>query len=128
MRILRSETNTVLPIPGPVPPAPLPALVARLGYCGLAPLHAPLLAIARDPHHDVLWLQPQLAYGAVILGFVGALHWGFAMALPGLGASAVTRCFLWSVMPARIRYQTGQEARGIAVSMSPPPRFGQSIN
>ncbi len=98
------ETNTGVPIPGPVPPAPLPAVVACLGYGGLVPLLAPLLAIVRDPHHDVLWQQAQLAYGAVILSFVGALHWGFAMALPGLGASAVTRFFAWSVMPALIAW------------------------
>ncbi len=104
------ERNAAVPIPGPVPPvppvppAPLPAVVAWLGYGGLTPLLAPLLAIARDPHHDVLWQQAQLAYGAVILSFVGALHWGFAMALPGLGASAVTRRFLSSVMPALIAW------------------------
>ena len=63
------ETNTAVPIPGPippVPPAPLPAVVAWLGYGGLAPLRAPLLAIVRDPHHHVRWQQTQLAYGAVI--------------------------------------------------------------
>ena len=78
------ETNTAVPIPGAVPPAPLPAVVAWLGYGGLAPLLAPLLAMVRDPRHHVLWQQTQLAYGAVIPSIVGALHCGFAL-LPSGG-------------------------------------------
>ena len=41
-----------------------------------------------------------LAYGAVILSFVGALHWGFAMAQSGLSTAERTRCFVWSVVPS----------------------------
>ena len=40
-----------------------------------------------DAHHAWTWSDALFAYGAVILSFIGALHWGFAMVLPGLDAS-----------------------------------------
>ena len=39
-------------------------------------------------------------YGAVILSFVGALHWGIAMSAPDLEAALRRRAFAWSVVPA----------------------------
>lgn len=41
-----------------------------------------------------------MAYGAVILSFVGALHWAFAMLADGLAERERTRHYLWSVLPA----------------------------
>src|SRR3989344_5401461 len=63
------------------PPAPIPGPVAWLGYGGLLPFVT-------------------LADGAVILSFVGALHWGFAMAQSGLSTAERTRCFVWGVVPS----------------------------
>ena len=40
----------------------------------------------------------------VILSFIGALHWGFAMVLPGLDASRRVRTLIWSVVPALIAW------------------------
>ena len=81
-------------------PDTLPGSVARLGYGGLLPFLGTALAIFVDPHHADLWSDALMAYGAVILSFVGALHWGFAMNLPGLDAGARKACFIWSTVPA----------------------------
>jgi hypothetical protein len=39
-------------------------------------------------------------YGAVILSFVGALHWGFAMTAQDMKAEQRSGRFIWSVIPA----------------------------
>ncbi|GAC1531100.1 MAG: DUF3429 domain-containing protein [Ramlibacter sp.] len=78
--------------------------MAWLGYGGLVPFVALAIAIWVLPS-DVAQLQVALrAYGAVILSFVGALHWAFAMTLPGL--SPVQRCaaFAWSTIPALLAW------------------------
>jgi hypothetical protein len=41
-----------------------------------------------------------IGYGAVILSFVGALHWAFAMTLPSLDRARKHRGYVWSVIPA----------------------------
>lgn len=75
-----------------------PKTVAWLGYGGLVPFVALVLASAADPDRAPLWAFALLAYGAVILSFVGALHWGIAMVAPQVaGPSAL---FVWSVVPS----------------------------
>ena len=59
-----------------------PPAVTWLGYGGLLPFVGTALTFFLDRHHGSVWLHMALAYGAVILSFVGALHWGFAMAHP----------------------------------------------
>lgn len=73
----------------------------RLGLGGLAPFLA--LALAS-------WLSgadlgsrlvaAQLAYGAVILSFIGALHWGAALAAPAVSSRAAMIALGWSVVPS----------------------------
>jgi len=76
-----------------------PRHVAWLGYGGLVPFVA--LAAA-----SLLGVQPRatslalLAYGAVILSFVGALHWAFAMLLPQLAPMRRAWMYAWSTVPA----------------------------
>jgi hypothetical protein len=91
-------------MPMDTPQHPLPLHVAWLGYGGLLPfvvlaalvwLHAPLAAWA---------LQAQLAYGAVILSFVGALHWGLAVWSPQLPDGARAGRYVWSVVPALLAW------------------------
>jgi len=43
-------------------------------------------------------------YGAVILSFVGALHWGFAMTVQDMSAKQRSDRFIWSVIPALIAW------------------------
>ena len=52
----------------------------RLGYAGLIPFIASLLVIVFADTLASIWaLQAMVAYGAVILTFVGALHWSTAL-------------------------------------------------
>lgn len=77
----------------------IPPIVKWLGYGGLLPFVA--LAVAAWVNgSNSLWRNALLAYGAVILSFVGALHWGFAMSLSGISAKQKTFSFVWSVVPA----------------------------
>ena len=75
-----------------------------LGYGGLIPfiVLAPISLL--DSHHGFTWSDALFAYGAVILSFVCALHWGFAMALPGLDERTRVRSLLWSVVPSLIAW------------------------
>jgi len=74
---------------------PAPALL--LGAGGLLPFvgGALLHVLTQDP----LWLPLLAGYGAVILSFVGALHWGYAVRDAPEGAAAWWR-YGWSVVPA----------------------------
>lgn len=72
-----------------------PAIALAMGYGGLLPFFAAAaaswLVVADWP------ARVQLVYAAVILSFVGAVHWGRAVA----GASAPS-AYAWSVVPALV--------------------------
>jgi hypothetical protein len=61
-------------------------------------------AFLLDHHHGLLWSDALIGYGAVILSFVGALHWAFAMVLPDLTEQQRTARFVWSVVPALLAW------------------------
>jgi len=84
-------------------PASLPRPVAWLGYGGLLPFLALAAAVLLRLEED-LARAALVGYGAVILSFVGALHWGFAMLLPGLDEAERTRLFAWSTVPALVAW------------------------
>jgi hypothetical protein len=90
--------------PLPLPSSP-PMPVIWLGYGGLLPFVA-LAAIGLWAPGTPHWSAALQAYGAVILSFVGALHWGFAMSLGGLSSAERTRCFVWSVVPSLLAWPT----------------------
>jgi hypothetical protein len=92
--------------------AALPVTVAWLGYGGLLPFVALMPASLIDHHHAALWSDALYAYGAIILSFIGALHWGLAMSLSELSESQRSSHFAWSVVPALIAWP--------AVLFSPP--------
>ncbi len=103
-------------MPDSTTPIPLPRAVAWLGYGGLLPFLALAAAVLLQVQPDLA--RPALvAYGAAILYFVGALHWGFAMTLPGLDEPGRTRLFAWSTVPALLAWP--------AVLLSPP--LGASV-
>ena len=81
-----------------------PRTVALLGYGGLLPFGALALLLWLDGARSALWWPALLAYGAVILSFVGALHWGFAMVLPGLAAAQRQGLWVWGVVPALVAW------------------------
>jgi hypothetical protein len=60
---------------------PLPILATLLGLCGLIPLIACGIASLGLERGDQA-AQALVAYGAVVLAFLGAVHWGFALADP----------------------------------------------
>jgi Protein of unknown function (DUF3429) len=66
-----------------------------------------------DSSHSRLWRDALVGYGAVILSFVGALHWGFAMSRSDMTMHQRTRSFVWSVVPSLVAW--------IALLM--PPRY-----
>ncbi|MGH7104017.1 MAG: DUF3429 domain-containing protein [Acetobacteraceae bacterium] len=65
----------------------LPWLATLLGLAGLLPFLA--CGFATVAQHAPWGLPALVGYGAVILGFIGAVHWGVALApqTPGAGAS-----------------------------------------
>jgi hypothetical protein len=85
-------------------PVAMPRAVAWLGYGGLTPFLLLALGSLLDRHHGALWNQALLAYGAIILSFVGALHWGLAMTLPELSEGQRSAWYAWSVAPALIAW------------------------
>jgi len=81
-----------------------PRRVALLGYGGLLPFIATALGSVLDDSHAMIWLDALQAYGAVILSFVGALHWGFAMLATDLDDAERDARYLWSVIPALLAW------------------------
>ena len=77
---------------------------AALGYGGLIPFVSLAAALLVDHARTVPWSHALFSYAALILSFVGALHWAFAMALPGMDGSHRSRLLNWSVIPALIAW------------------------
>lgn len=80
---------------------PLPPPFRFLGYAGLVPFAgAAALALLGAPAWRGWALAALAAYGAVILSFLGAVHWGLALrAPPGEGRALWPRLGL-GVLPA----------------------------
>ncbi len=71
-------------------------VAAGLGYAGLIPFLVSV-ALLWHPSLQGLALGSLLAYAAVILSFVGAVHWGVAL---GTGAARADARYVSSVLPA----------------------------
>ena len=84
----------------------MPPMVAALGYGGLLPFVALASASVLDADAMLRWQSALLSYGAVILSFIGALHWGFAISAGGLSDKQRNACFFWSVIPALLAWLT----------------------
>ena len=70
---------------------------ALLGYAGLLPFAASALGIWLPATRGFAVIS-LLAYGAVILSFIGAVHWGVALTRP----QATLGRYVFSVIPALI--------------------------
>jgi hypothetical protein len=94
----RAISGTAMPLPDATP---IPPLARPLGLAGLTPFAGlALLALAGVP-----WAPGAIAaYGATILAFLGAVHWGFALrALPGEEFASVPRLVL-GVLPSLVAW------------------------
>ncbi|MCK1789051.1 DUF3429 domain-containing protein [Pseudomonas violetae] len=87
-----------------LPSSSLPRLVSLLGYGGLLPFIGLALLIPFSFDYRPLFAMALVNYGAVILSFVGALHWGFAMTVQDMSAEQGRNRFIWSVIPALIAW------------------------
>lgn len=68
---------------------------------GLIPFVSLAVAsVLMDGAHAPLLHHPLVTYGAVILSFVGALHWGIAISHPSGSRSDRSVLLCWSVVPA----------------------------
>ena len=86
----------------PVLPHARPARL--LGIAGLLPFAGLALGLLIFPERSGalgLWLR---GYGAVILSFVGALHWAFALRLPPVDHEHGPGMYGWSVVPALLAW------------------------
>ena len=78
-----------------------PAWAERLGHAGLIPfvLGALLVWLVWPEAHPYATLALS-AYAAVIVSFLGGIHWGMAMRLPSPPASL----FVWGVVPSLVAW------------------------
>jgi hypothetical protein len=79
---------------------PLPSTVAWLGYGGLIPFVLLTVVVLVGGDYAGFCSHALFSYGAVILSFVGALHWAFAMTLNDLSEGHRNATWSWSVVPA----------------------------
>jgi hypothetical protein len=76
-------------------------IATLLGNLGLLPFF--VLALLCWPWSGTTAFRIQLGlagYAAVVLSFLGAVHWGLALANPGLNKSQSRNAFGWGVMPS----------------------------
>ncbi len=83
----------------------VPLQARWLGGTGAIPFYAFALAIWFAPPAFREWARNALvAYGMVILAFVGALHWGFTMKTPEFDERDRWTWMGWSVTPALLAW------------------------
>ena len=80
----------------------LPSFALLLGIGGLIPfVVCGLGALANPPPNDALSLMALIAYGAVILAFLGGVHWGFGLEEAGVAPAGLQRArFGMGVLPS----------------------------
>ena len=91
-----------------------PAHVSWLGYGGLLPFVGLAILAYALPDRASMSSAALVGYGAVILSFVGALHWGVALSSPRLEPRLRRRAFVWSVVPALLAWPATLMADGAA--------------
>ena len=100
--------------------ARLPAAALLLGWAGDVPFGAGALALLLAPPMPIPredLVLPVLAYGAVILSFLGGVRWGAALNLRP--AEARARELAWAVVPSLVAW--------IALSLHARPVVGLAI-
>ncbi len=95
-------------------------LARQLGYAGLIPF---LLMMTGVWFAEASWIgdfvKGQLAYGIVILSFLGGIHWGAALLCPELPEKEMKKALCWGVTPSVIAWSATLFAGvGFAVLMA----------
>jgi hypothetical protein len=75
------------------------ALPKFLGYAGLVPFIALAWLVRSFGAHEDFLRNALLSYGACIVSFIGAVHWGVWLRAAGTESTA-QRGLLWSVIPS----------------------------
>lgn len=103
-------------------PRHLPTAALVLGIAGLIPFIACGIAALStfDDARAMFFLQALVAYGAVILAFLGGVHWGFVLEAPETGARIARRQdaprLVFGVLPSLV----GWVALGATLAGLPP--------
>lgn len=109
---MRAEPSPPSSLRARLSDVPLPALVLGLG--GLIPFVAGGVAVwVFDPAAGRIAQDMQVAYAALILSFLGAVHWGAAFGRPD-GARS-WGWMGWSVTPALLAWFSVMLAPGAAI-------------
>lgn len=97
----------------------LPVMAQRLGNAGLVPfvLGAALVWLVWPEAHPYTTLALS-AYAAVVVSFLGGIHWGVAFRETALGNTPPSSLFVWGVVPSLVAW--------VAVMM--PPSAGLVIH
>ena len=83
----------------------IPFCAAWLGGLGVLPFAlCALLAMRSDGALNAVGLKALLGYGAVILSFLGGIHWGLAIGPASLGKTPSFGHLLVSVLPVLIAW------------------------
>jgi hypothetical protein len=83
----------------------IPSCAAWLGGFGVLPFGlCALLAMRSDGAVNAVGLKALLGYGAVILSFLGRIHWGLAISPDSPGITPSFRRLSVSVLPALIAW------------------------
>mmetsp|Transcript_40223 Transcript_40223/g.159811 ORF Transcript_40223/g.159811 Transcript_40223/m.159811 type:complete len:217 (-) Transcript_40223:1347-1997(-) len=101
-RIGRSSSSS--PVADAASDTKIPAAPALLGYAGLIPFAAGAFGSYHDQYRYVA-VDMERAYGAVILTFLGAVHWGLAIRVKGRMALPM---YLFSVAPSMLGWLSTQ--------------------
>ena len=84
---------------------PMPKVPMFLGLAGLIPfILLGVMLWALPIAQSAATLRALLAYAAIILTFVGALHWGVALAHPEMTERERSTLMTWSAVPALIAW------------------------
>ncbi|KAA8498159.1 hypothetical protein FVE85_5744 [Porphyridium purpureum] len=86
----------------------IPMVPSLLGFAGLVPFVSSAGVILSayvsegkiPPAVSDFALTAHITYGAVILSFLGAVHWGVALRMPSLSSADLSRRFLYGVTPS----------------------------
>lgn len=102
--------------------ARLPTLATALGLAGLLPFVFASVAAIRTGPSQAAGVAALLAYAAVILAFLGGVHWGFALSpepgAPESESPVQSRRLALGVVPSLIGWAALLLAQAIAVDLA----------